>query len=312
MEISIQTDGLLEHGEPDEMYRLVREIGFDGVDWSLYQAWDREKVKKRKLEHCIFEDSMEEIFAHYREELDAIRGNGLRIVQAHAPFPLYVKNFPEFNEYAAKICRQCLRFCGEVGVKYLVVHGISLEIGDETQNPDTIRRMNLELYESMIPILRQNEVTVCLENLFTGYEGCAVEGVCSDPTEAIEYIDYLNNRAGKKCFALCLDTGHLNVLGKSQKLYIQKLGSRIRALHLHDNNGVKDQHFAPYAGTIRWDDVVDGLREIGYAGTLNFETFKQLTRPGTDREIAAAWLRMIYEVGEVFRSRITEEKTERR
>ncbi len=304
MKISIQTGGLVNYRGLEEGYRLIREAGFEAIDWNIDSAWDSSQFKKKQLPHCIFEDSLEDIHSYYREELEVIRKNGLEIWQAHAPFPPYVQGFPELNEYAIGVYKQCIRFCAGAGVRYLVVHGISHSVNDDTQTPESIRRMNLHLYESLIPVLAETELVVCLENLFISHEGHMLEGVCARPEEACGYIDYLNEKAGKECFALCLDTGHLNLVGKRQKPYILELGKRIRALHLHDNGGMQDEHLAPYTGNILWRDVVDGLAEIGYDGSLNFETFRQISPYRMEKEMVPVWLRTIYETGCVFRTRI--------
>lgn len=305
MKICTQSSGVIEHWGYEDGYRMIAEAGFQGLDWNIADTWNQEKiVKEKKLEHCIFEDSLAEITAHYQQELDIIRKNNLQIVQAHAPFPAYVKDFPEFNDYAVGIYKQCIRFCNQLGIKNLVIHGISLAIGDDTQTPESIHAMNLHLYESLIPVLQETNVVVCLENLFTQYGNQVMEGTCSIPEEAIWYIDYLNEKAGKECFGLCLDTGHLNLLGKNQKSYLCKLGKRIKALHLHDNMGMVDDHLAPYTGNIVWKDVLEGLKEIGYSGDLNFETFRQVTLSRVDAEVVPIWLKAIYGFGETFKNKL--------
>lgn len=300
MNISVQSGGLIRFWGYEKGYKMIREAGFDGIDWNIDGAWSGAEVKKKILKHCIFEDSLEEIQAHYKEELDAIHKNGLKILQAHAPFPAYVPDFPEFNEYAIRIYQQCIRFCDSVGVKNLVVHGISLFLDDYSQTPESVREMNYHLYESLIPVLQETNVTVCLENLFTHHGSQIIEGTCSVPEDAIQYIDNLNKKAGKECFGLCLDTGHLNLLGKNQGTYIRALGSRIKALHVHDNNGDTDSHLAPYTGTIIWKDVIQGLKDVNYSGDFNFETFRQVTLDRVDPEMVPIWLKTIYDIGVEF------------
>lgn len=305
MLICVQSGGVVEHWGYEKGYQMIAEAGFQGLDWNIDHAWNMKRIKQKSLEHCIFEDSLVKITSHYQRELDIIRKNNLQIVQAHAPFPAYVRDFPEFNAYAIEIYKQCIRFCDQIGIKNLVIHGISLAMRDASQTPESIRRMNLRLYESLIPVLQETDVVVCLENLFTHYGKQIIEGICSVPEEAIWYIDYLNEKAGKECFGLCLDTGHLNLLGKNQKSYISKLGGRIKALHLHDNMGLDDDHLAPYTGTIVWKDVLDGLKEIEYAGDLSFETFRQVEPGRVEAETVPIWLKTIYAFGKIFKNNIS-------
>lgn len=311
MEIGIQTGGIVDEYGIKEGYEMIARAGFTALDWNLNQAWKRKEILQRKLGYCVFEDSMEEVRAYFEEELQEIRRLGLHPNQAHSPFPAYVQDFPGFNEYAIRVYHQCIRYCQEAGVKYLVIHGISLEIDDKSQNRESIRKMNEHMYESLIPTLVDTDVTVCMENLFTHYKSQNIEGVCSVPEEAIRLIDSMNEKAGKECFGLCLDTGHLNLLGKNPKDYIHQLGNRIKALHVHDNHGEReDEHMAPFTGTIRWMDVLESLADVGYCGDISFETFRQVEPKRLEKRYVPIWLRTIYEIGDQFRKDIEERKSQ--
>jgi sugar phosphate isomerase/epimerase len=43
-------------------------------------------------------------------------------------------------------------------------------------------------------------------------------------------------------------------------------------LHVHDNDGIGDDHTAPFTGVCNWNLFIKGLRAVGYKGTLNYET----------------------------------------
>lgn len=309
MKITVQTGGLYENWGAEETCRLIKEAGFDGIDWGIDKVWSIPRVNQKILDHCIFEDSMDDIMEFHREELEAIKKYNLEIIQGHAPFPAYVKNFPEFNGFASKICKKCIQFADIVGMKYLVVHGISHFINDDTQTPESIKQLNMQFYESMIPELLESNVVVCLENLFTHYGRQIIEGTCSNADEAIEYIDSLNEKAGKECFALCLDSGHLNLLGKRPSTYIHKLGGRIKAIHLSDNKGTEDSHQAPYTGSIIWRDLLNALGDIGYEGSINFETFGAVKN--ADKEVIPLLLSTIHGLGENFAERISARSAEK-
>lgn len=312
MKIAVQTGGLADSWSFDgkTAFRMIREAGFEAIDWNLdNDCWKKEQIINGTYKGCIFDKSLDEITAHYAGVIDAVRENGLEITQAHAAFPLYVKGHPEFDEYGIGVLGQTILLCDRVGCRNLVVHGISLMLDDDTQTAETVREKNIRLYESLIPVLKQTDVTVCLENLFSTYRGHIIEGICSDPNEAVWYIDYLNEKAGKKCFGFCLDTGHLNVLGKDPDKFIKILGGRIRALHLHDNSGVKDEHLAPYfSGNINWGRVTSGLRAVGYRGDLSFETFAAVKPDRLDREMLPVVLHAICETGKTFREKILAEQ----
>ena len=103
----------------------------------------------------------------------------------------------------------------------------------------------------------------------------------------------LVRRVGEACDAadalcVCVDTGHTNLavaMGHpSVGDVIRKLGSLVEVLHLHDNNGIKDQHKILGTGIIDWKDVFSALDEIGYAGYYNLETMLKHYGDGFEEE----------------------------
>ena len=141
--------------------------------------------------------------------------------------------------------------------------------------------------------------------------GLVTEAVCSDPQEAVEYIDKLNETAGKELFAFCYDLGHATLLGKNVRRSINTLGHRLQVLHIHDNDGVKDIHMQPYAYrrggggsayVTDWEGFIQGLRDIDYKGVLSFETFNSVT--ALPEELKPAMLNYIAAVGKYFAKRL--------
>ena len=305
MRISVQNGGIVEHTGAEACYAAIREAGFTAIDWNLDHGLTPTQIKNLNYAGVsIFERPTEEMLAHYEPKLALIRKNGLAITQAHAPFPAYVPGHPEVLEFMIGIYKSCIRLCHHAGCKNLVIHGISLEESDRSNTPESIAALNWHLYDSLIPTLLECDVTVCLENLFTR-RPLATEGACSDPHDAAQLIDALNEKAGREVFGFCLDVGHLNLLNKHLRTYIPILGKRIKALHIHDNDGRDDLHLAPMTGTVNWGVFCDCLREIGYEGDLSFETFMQVRiAQRFDDGLLIPWLVLIRQIGEAFRSRI--------
>ncbi len=310
MKICVQTGGLIGTYSPAEAYRLIRDAGFEGVDWNIDHAWSNAMVRKDPSTTpgtCIFEKPLPDVLKYYREELDAIRANGLTVSQAHAPFPAFVPGFPDFLEYAIGIYVRCIELCRAVDCPNLVVHGISWPFGEPDLSREEVYRLNLHLYRGLMPALKEGGVTVCLENLFTRRAKTFEQGHCAVPEEAAALIDRLNEEAGKECFGLLLDTGHLNILRSSFRRYVPVLGKRLKALHIHDNDASEDQHLAPYCGgNICWPEFCDVLRACGYTGDLCFETFRQITPAHLYgfQEMVPVSLSYIARTGQVFRARI--------
>lgn len=316
MKVCIQTGDVIDRVGAEKGYALFKKAGFESIDWNLdhalkidFKNYDKVMKNKEYIGTCIFEKSLDEVIEHYSKELAIIRENGLEINQAHAPFPAYRgKEYPEFLDYIIEVYKRNIEFCDYVGCKYLVIHGISTAMQPRfIITIDEATELNYKLYRALIPTLQKCKTTkVCLENLF-GWNNHAVEGTCSNPNEAIEFIDTLNLEAGKETFCLCLDTGHLNLLNKDFPAYISKLGKRIKALHIHDNNGMSDQHLAPFTGNIDWKVFCDALKSAGFSDDLSFETFAQTNRVlEFDEELLEPWLNVICKTGESFRKKIAD------
>ncbi len=308
MNISVQTGDVVVDFGYEKGAKMIREAGFEAIDWNIDHALNVAKLKNAPVlkDICIFEKSLDEVLAYFDYQIKAFRDNGLKITQAHAPFPAYFPGREDALDYCIGIYNRCIELCDTVGCKNLVVHGITMSPEDRSATPEYYRDLNLRLYRGLMDTLKHTNVTVCLENLFRDYGRDFVEGVCSDPHEAVEMIDLLNEESGKECFGLCLDTGHLNLLRKRFPNYVPLLGKRIKALHIHDNDATGDQHMMPYAGTIIWNDFIASMRQIGYDGDLNFETFNQTRTSRLDPELVPLFLHTICEIGIFFRKKILE------
>ena len=310
MKLSVQTQNLVDTYGIEEAYKLISDAGFTAVDFNIDHSWKFSEVKKAtKLENlCIFEKSIPDILDYYKEELENIRKYNLTITQCHAPFPAYDIGREDILDYTINLYKNCILFCEEIGCKRIIIHGISVRHDwvDSFEFEDA-QRLNLKLYTSLIPTLLQTNVMVCLENLFVSNNQLGPsfkEGTCGTSTDAIYLIDLLNEKAGKKCFGLCLDTGHMNLLRSNISKYIQEVNSRIVCFHLHDNNQLADQHMAPYTGNFRWDEFLKAVKKIGYNGDLSFETFNQVVPIRTPKELVPTFLKMIKEIGDYFKSQL--------
>ena len=69
---------------------------------------------------------------------------------------------------------------------------------------------------------------------------------------------------------VCLDYGHAHLMGDLGEA-VETLSGHLWTTHVHDNDGRRDAHLVPYAGTIDWDAAMMETQKIGYEGTLMFE-----------------------------------------
>ena len=309
MRITIQTQPLVLRFGAKKAYRMIQEAGFEAVDWGLDLAWNSNVVKAAKEFHdlCIFEKGIDAALEHYAEELACMQENRLAITQAHAPGPAFVKDGYALMEYAIGIYREMIRFCQRISCGKLIIHGVSLSLGNYI-TAEECEQLNDHLFESLISVLQETDVKVCIENVWmaAGDRGNydIYSGQFTDPREAREMVDRLNEKAGKECFGICLDTGHLHMTRNRFSDYIPAVGKRILALHIHDNMQNYDSHLMPYAGSIRWNEFLQALHDVGYDQDLNFETCGMFGAPRMPEELVPSFLRTIYKEGVFFRDKI--------
>jgi sugar phosphate isomerase/epimerase len=67
-------------------------------------------------------------------------------------------------------------------------------------------------------------------------------------------------------FGVILDTAHQHAQKEMLPLSVEKLGRHIRYVHVADNDGLTNRHFAPGMGTIDWDEVFLALKRQRFDG----------------------------------------------
>ena len=78
-------------------------------------------------------------------------------------------------------------------------------------------------------------------------------------------LDILNRHPG---FGTTFDIGHAHHSGVPPERFIELLGHKIEAVHLHDNNGTHDEHLAPGRGSVDFGGV---LCQLDFCGTYVLE-----------------------------------------
>ncbi|MBR5060197.1 MAG: sugar phosphate isomerase/epimerase [Clostridia bacterium] len=300
MKISIQTAGAESRLGVDGAYRLFKECGFDGVDVNLDAMCTWNDIAQRKrppLFTGFSDDDFKKAFDPWK---NAARKYGLENFQAHAPFPSCVFGDDEYNEFMLRVLEKTIEAAHYIGCRRLVVHPFFYGYDHKLPAAEE-RAFNIKCYSRLIETARRNDVIICLENMFSAYRGRITAGCCSDISEACDYVDTLNEIAGERRFAFCLDTGHLFLLGLDVYDAMIKLGSRIEAFHVHDNDGRSDLHIAPYMGVIDWNKFIKGLRDIGFDSTMSFETVNVWNY--VDSELCPQVIKLIADTGRMFARR---------
>lgn len=175
-----------------------------------------------------------------------------------------------------KICTDeeaVLRLCSwidmyeAIGIKNMVLHCEELYVLGLPREERV--RLNVEKLRIVAEHVKDKDITICLENLSGVRMGVPNEElVVGSAEQLLEVIEGI----GSDRFGICLDTGHLNLSYKNQREFILSAGDKLKALHIADNEGEKDQHMMPFAkGKVNFFEVVEALREVDYVGLFNLE-----------------------------------------
>lgn len=239
----------------------------------------------------------QEDYAQYAKHIRQIADDcGIAIGQTHANFPSYTEE-PEEDAYRLKLYQKEIAATSLLGCRYMIVHPAIPRRCIYDRFRDDAKEINYAFYKALQPYAEEYGVQICIENMFSAdpETGKICPTVCSEASEILDYIEALDSDR----FAACLDVGHSHVLGRSIPDEILVLGKHLKTLHIQDNSGVNDSHVSPFLhpqlATIEWEPVCAALREVGYDGTLNFETDSFMAAYPT--ELAADALTLLERVG---------------
>ena len=298
MNVGVQTKGILPEMGLEEGVALIANAGFESVDFNLDTFLKNSDVYAGRM-NKFFDADLESLLAYFGEYKKAFEAHGIRPSQMHAPYPILVPARGDVTDYMQEIViPKSIAIAGMMEIPWVVMHPFKLQY---TYGIDAERAMNLKYFESLIPLLKAYNVGVCVENLYQSVGGRITEGTCADPQDAIYYVDTLNQLAGEELFGCCLDTGHMELTHREPTDYIRQVGKRLKILHMHENDAIGDLHQMPYTFGSRsedgvdWNDFRKALDEIGFDGTLSFETFPCVS--SFPRGARVEVLRTIREIG---------------
>ncbi len=137
--------------------------------------------------------------------------------------------------------------------KFLVQH---IGTGRDTFGPDKFE-FAITAVEHLRAFAKPLNVTLLLEN---------IRNELSTPEHLLELI-----RAGRfEDVGICFDIGHANLMGGVAADF-ELLRDHIQATHIHDNQGDRDAHLWPGAGTIDWPQALELLHSAPHLPPLMLE-----------------------------------------
>ncbi len=198
-----------------------------------------------------------------------IEDYGMRFVDAHAPFGRYSDlNCPIQELRPAMLAqkRLAIELAAAFGVRTITIH-----VGEPGFLDFSLERLHeflLESLEELLPLAEKLGVIIAIENIWF-------------PTCSSDRLLDAVKRFQTPALGICYDSGHANIMaGKNvtdanhalwdyhqrgmeppwNDHILEDVLPHVVNCHLHDNDGQRDLHLLPGAGTVDWPHIVELLR----------------------------------------------------
>lgn len=183
----------------------------------------------------------------YEKDADLARDAGLRIENMHAP--VHGQNDLSLdNEQGEQVLRdylKCVDDCHQYHIPTIVIH-----LPDDACPINDIGNARLDRIIDRAGAL---DIHIAFENL-----------------RNIHNLASVLNRVTFDHVGYCYDSCH-HINYASDMDLLGSYGNRLKAIHLHDNGGVHNQHQLPFDGSIDWPLVMDKIKGTGYGGAVTLE-----------------------------------------
>lgn len=256
MKISTEINSSAKKIGEEKAIEYIAKAGFDAWDFSMFRMidynWDTQKMYQSS--HPL---ASREYLAFARKLRRTGLDCGIRCNQSHAPFP---------SDGIMPYLKRAIECTAEAGGKICVIHPCNLKTPEE----------NAEMFAELLPFAKEYGVKIATENMWNwdNEKNEATPAACSSPENFTEHLNALND----DYFVACLDIGHAEMRGLNTSApdMIYTLGSKLQALHIHDNDLHHDSHQIPFSMKIDFKKIVKALKDTGYNGFLTLEADRYL------------------------------------
>jgi len=250
--LSMTTDYATDRGCPEPALRRIAEAGFTHVHWCHHWSTD-----------FVYHPSEITRIAAWLDEL------GLGVTDLHASAGQEKRwTSPAEHERLAgvELVKNRIEMVAALGSDVIILHTGS-EPEDAAEKAAFWRQLRRSL-DALEPAARQSGVRIAVEN------------------GEFDLIDKLFESYGRDYLGLCYDAGHGNLRPDGLDR-LAMLKRRLLSIHLHDNDGNKDQHNLPFTGTVDWPRLAGVLAASSYAKWVNLEATMRNSEIDDEEEFLA-------------------------
>lgn len=240
MELSLTTDFVTDTGCPEPSLRAIAAAGFTHVHWCHHWHTD---------------------FLYSRPEIDQIaqwlNQSALKLLDLHgtAGQEKCWWSLRESERLAGvELVQNRLEMTAQLGGKSVVMHVPNTPTAaPTTPQIDQLRRS----IDALTPTIRRLGVRLALENM---------------PNDDFRLLRSLLSEYSPDVLGICYDSGHGNIDQRRGLDHLEAVKDRLLALHLHDNDGTRDQHLVPFAGTVDFPRLSQIIATSSYVGCISMES----------------------------------------
>lgn len=263
----------------ENKYPALKSLGFSAVDYNMMHV--------DTVFYTATTDALRPLLTDIKASIEKA---GMFVSQVHGPWAWPPKYDVSVETRAERLehMKRSIELTALLGCTNWVVHPLmpfSCEDIPAHKEQET-HDINLAFMRELLPFAKQQGVTICLENM--PMRNFSI----STPAAILRFVEEINDEH----FKICLDTGHAEMVSDtSPGDAVRMLGDKIRVLHVHDNNGERDQHLLPGKGVIDWPAFVKALRDIGFNGVFSLEAAPSKALPDEEYKAGLAdivkWIR---------------------
>lgn len=265
MKISTEIGSISELVGEHKAVELCAKAGFDGWDFTMFKMgpynWRIDGLDPS--DHPLCSPN----YLKFARELKKVSDdNGICCNQSHAPFPVRCPAIRDRLKWA-------IECTAEVGGQICVIHPDNDKSAEE----------NAQMYLELLPFAKECNVKIATENMWNWAPGWThiTHAACSTSESFCKHLEAVND----DFLVACLDIGHAEMAGAGDGAanMIRALGSKLQALHIHDNNLRDDSHQIPFSMSVNFEEIVKALKEVSYSGWLTLEAGTYVVQAGSDK-----------------------------
>ncbi|MBQ8293487.1 MAG: sugar phosphate isomerase/epimerase [Bacilli bacterium] len=163
-----------------------------------------------------------------------------------------------------KRLKDAIDFAGKCKAKGVTLHPGEV---DGSLSKDEALALSIENTKILAEHAKKYNIDIMVENLIGSNELCLT----------IQEMSYFQKMVNKDNVGITLDCGHYHASGQTLEVpkdlvkYVHTFGNKIKHLHLHDNNGLRDEHKQMGLGTIDFVAYFDALKSVNFTGLYGSE-----------------------------------------